>query len=155
MLKVVLIDDKKSIVEGMKYLIEWEEYGFEIAAALRCADDAIEFVKKNHVDLIISDIRMPGMSGLELIQEIKKTDSRIKFIIISGYAEFEYVKKAMDYQANGYLLKPIDEDELIVLLERIKEEIFKENEYIKHQRDRYIHEVLLGDFKCQDNNSAF
>ena len=155
MLKVVLIDDKKSIVEGMKYLIEWEEYGFEIAAALRCADDAIEFVKKNHVDLIISDIRMPGMSGLELIQEIKKTDSRIKFIIISGYAEFEYVKKAMDYQANGYLLKPIDEDELIVLLERIKEEIFKENEYIKHQRDRYIHEVLLGDFKYQDNNSAF
>lgn len=155
MLKVVLIDDKKSIVEGMKYLIEWEEYGFEIAAALRCADDAIEFVNKNRVDLIISDIRMPGMSGLELIQKIKETDPHIKFIIISGYAEFEYVKKAMDYQANGYLLKPIDEDELIALLERIKEEISKESEYIKHQRDRYIHEVLLGDFKYQDDNSAF
>ncbi|MDY3031870.1 MAG: response regulator [Clostridia bacterium] len=155
MLKVVLIDDKKSIVEGMKYLIEWEEYGFEIAAALRCAADAIDFVKQNHVDLIISDIRMPGISGLELIQTIKKTDPHIKFIIISGYAEFEYVKKAMDYQANGYLLKPIDEDELITLLIRVKDEIFKENEYIKHQRDKYIHEVLLGDFACDGNNREF
>lgn len=155
MLKVVLIDDKKSIVEGMKYLIEWEQYGFEIAAALRCAADAISFVKQNHVDLIISDIRMPGISGLELIQEIRKTDSRIKFIIISGYAEFEYVKKAMDYRADGYLLKPIDEDELIALLNRVKDEIFRENEYIKHQRDKYIQELLFGDIESECNNKAF
>ena len=155
MLKVVLIDDKKSIVEGMKYLIDWEQYGFEIAAALRCAADAISFVKQNHVDLIISDIRMPGISGLELIKEIRKTDSRIRFIIISGYAEFEYVKKAMDYQANGYLLKPIDEDELIALLVRIRDEIFKENEYIKHQRDKYIREVLFGEIESECSNKAF
>ena len=55
MLKVVLIDDKKSIVEGMKYLIDWEQYGYEIAAALRCAADAISFVEQNHVDSIISE----------------------------------------------------------------------------------------------------
>ena len=133
MLKVVLIDDKKSIVEGMKYLIEWEQYGFEISAALRCAADAISFVEKNHVDLIISDIRMPGMSGLELIEEIRKIDSLVKFIIMSGYAEFEYAKKALYYQANGYLLKPVDEYELIELLNRVKSEIYAENKYIRHQ----------------------
>ena len=155
MLKVVLIDDKKSIVEGMKYLIEWEQYGFEISAALRCAADAISFVEKNHVDLIISDIRMPGMSGLELIEEIRKIDSCVKFIIMSGYAEFEYAKKALDYQANGYLLKPVDEDELIELLCRVKNEIYAENKYIKHQRDEYIQKMLSGNIETEYTDKAF
>lgn len=152
MLKVVLIDDKKSIVEGMKDLICWEEYGFEIAAALRCAADAISFVKQNHVDLIISDIKMPGMSGLELIEEIKNIDSCVKFIIMSGYAEFEYAKKALYYKANGYLLKPVDEDELIELLCRVKNEIYAENKYIKHERDEYIQKMLSGntESECSD-----
>ena len=155
MLKVVLIDDKKSIVEGMKYLIEWEQYGFEIAAALGCAADAISFVEKNHVDLIISDIRMPGMSGLELIEEIRKIDSLVKFIIMSGYAEFEYAKKALYYQANGYLLKPVDEDELIELLNRVKSEIYAENKYIRHQRDEYIQKLLSGNIESECTDKSF
>lgn len=155
MLKVVLIDDKKSIVEGMKYLIEWEQYGFEIAAALRCAADAVSFTEQNHVDLIISDIRMPGMSGLELIEEIRKIDPRVKFIIMSGYAEFEYAKKALDYQANGYLLKPVDEDELIGLLQRVKNEIHDENKYVKHQRDKHIQKLLSGDIENEFNDKSF
>ena len=76
---------------------------------------------------------MPGMSGLELIEEIKNIDSCVKFIIMSGYAEFEYAKKALYYKANGYLLKPVDEDELVELLCRVKNEIYAENNYIKHR----------------------
>lgn len=155
MLKVVLIDDKKSIVEGMKDLIDWGRYGYEIAAALRCAADAISFTEQNHVDLIISDIRMPGISGLELIEEIRRIDSRVKFIIMSGYAEFEYAKKALDYQANGYLLKPVDEEELIRLLHRVKNEITDENKYIKHQRDEYIQKMLSGDIESGADDKSF
>ncbi len=155
MLKVVLIDDKKSIVEGMKYLIDWEQYGYEIAAALRCAADAISFVEQNHVDLIISDIRMPGITGLELIGEVRRIDPRVKFIIMSGYAEFEYAKAALDYQANGYLLKPVDEEELIGLLCRIRNEISDENKYIKHQRDEYIQKMLSGDTECGYSDKSF
>lgn len=155
MLKVLLVDDKKSIIEGMTDLIEWEEYGFEIAAALRRADDAIEFINNNHIDLVITDIRMPQMSGLELIEEIKKTKPHLKFIIISGYAEFEYVKQAIDRKVDGYLLKPVDEDELIEALIRVRKEIEEEKRYIRQKFDEYIRRVLSGESDEDKERNCF
>lgn len=155
MLKALLLDDKKSIIEGMTELIEWEKYGFEIAAALRKSDEALEFLKNRHIDLVITDIRMPGMSGLELIEEIKKFKPQLKFIIISGYAEFEYVKQAIDRKVDGYLLKPVDEDELIKALVRVKNEIEDERRYIKRKFDEYIRRVFSGETGAAAEKGCF
>src|SRR5690625_894139 len=85
---------------------------------------------------MIVDIKMPRMSGLELIERIREKDRSINFLILSGYAEFEYAKKAMTHDVEGYLLKPVDEDELIDYLKNIKEKMekrIKENEENKNQ----------------------
>lgn len=145
MLKVLLLDDKKSIIEGMKELIDWESCGFEIAAALGRTDEALKFVRENHVDLLITDIRMPHMSGLELIEEVKKFKPHLRFAIISGYAEFEYVKQALNRKVDGYLLKPVDEDELIEVLDRVKKEIEEEKIYFRRKLDEYIRRIFSGE----------
>ena len=88
-------------------------------------------MEKNPPDLIITDIKMPGMDGLELIRYVREElqDENMKFIILSGYDEFDYAREAMKYNVRAYLLKPIDEKELIDSLEMIKKELVKENLY--------------------------
>ena len=122
MLNVIIVDDNKIITEGLKQLIDWEKYGFHVIAAARNAYSAMEFCGNNDVDVVITDIRMPEMTGLELIKKLSDINRNIKFIIITGYSEFEYAKTAIDYGVKGYLLKPVEEDELVSILESIKKE---------------------------------
>lgn len=126
MFNVLIVDDEKSNREGLKYLIEWELYDFEVIDTARNGIEALEKIKKLPIDLVIVDIQMPVMNGLELIEEARKMGySQLEFIILSGYAEFEYAKEAIALKAKSYLLKPIDEDELCEILRETSKE-FKE-----------------------------
>lgn len=138
MFKVMIVDDKKNIVEGMKTLIQWEKYGYQIVETVRSAKVAAEILENKEIDLCITDIRMPGMSGMELIEQSNKVSPNTKFIILSGYDEFEYAKLALEYHVCGYLLKPVDEEELISILRRVREEI--ENQ--KKSQDQHFWQMV-------------
>lgn len=150
MLQVMIVDDKKNIIEGMRNLIHWEEYGYQVVQTVRSGKCAIEVLEKQPIDLCITDIRMPGMSGMELIEYAKKLCPHTKFVILSGYDEFEYAKRALEYQVCGYLLKPVDEEELIEILIRIKKEIELQKEYTNQVFWRKVQGALSDQYSDFD-----
>lgn len=123
MYKVLIVDDEPMIREGLRTLIPWTSYGFEIIDSASNGKEALEKYRNHHFDLIIADIRMPEMSGITLIETIREHDKDINFIILSGHADFEYARKAISARVVGYLLKPVDEDELVEYLEKLKKKL--------------------------------
>lgn len=133
MQKVLIVDDEASIREGMPYLIDWHEYGFEIIALAENGEIGLEKIRQQQPDIVIADIKMPGKTGLEMVQAAKEEGYSFYPIILSGYSDFQYAKKAIQLGATSYLLKPVDEEELIEILIKIKEEITSQSEEIKKQ----------------------
>lgn len=101
MFKVMIVDDEPTTREGLATLISWETYGFKVVNTAANGNEAIEKHHNASIDLIVVDMRMPGMSGIELIERIRKIDSSIFFLILSGHADFEYAKKAITYNVKG------------------------------------------------------
>ena len=131
MLKVMLVDDEPYIVEGLKVLIDWEKENFEIVKVAENGIEALEYLKDNTVDLIIADIKMPLMTGIELLEKIKTEGvSDAYFVILSGYNDFQYARESMRLGCMDYLLKPIKKDELVQILRKISA-LSKENEVIE------------------------
>ncbi|MGX7031043.1 response regulator transcription factor [Vagococcus zengguangii] len=112
--KVVLVDDEYMILKGLEYIVDWKSLGYEIIHTTKSAKDAIRFFGEHEVDLLISDVTMPEMSGLEMIETIinQNTHQKFKTLILSGYKEFEFVKKSLHLGVKNYLVKPIDKAEL-------------------------------------------
>lgn len=120
MLKVMLVDDEPYILQGLQVLIDWESGGFEIAATCSNGKEALKYLKENHVDLIISDIRMPEMTGLELLETVKKEKiSDAEFVLLTGYDDFAYTQRAIRNGCLDYILKPVEEEELIAVLRKV------------------------------------
>ena len=132
MYKIMIVDDEKLIIEGLRNLIDWGKLGCNIVATANNGEDALEKLKQNKVDIIITDINMPVINGLELIKKVKAKYEKINFIILSGYDDFLYAKKAIEYGVNGYILKPINEDELEESLLSIIRNINKDKEINKN-----------------------
>lgn len=116
MYKVLLTDDEPFILEGLRYLINWEEYGAEIVGAAHDGLEALEFIREHEVDILITDVKMPRMSGLELIQTLKEQGYGLRYIILSGYEDFSYIKMAFNLGIENYLVKPINQEELLATL---------------------------------------
>ena len=96
MLKVLLVDDEPFIIQGLKVIIDWENEEFEIAGTASNGKEALQFLENENVDLVIADIRMPEMTGLELLETLRKDKkSDVYFVILSGYADFSYAQQAM------------------------------------------------------------
>lgn len=117
--KVLIVDDEYFIGKLIYKLIAWEEKNLECVSILDNGEDAIDYIKKNTPDIVITDIRMPGVSGLDLIRETRDTSNKIQYIIISGYREFEYAREAMKYGIDHYVLKPINKDDLSEALDDV------------------------------------
>ncbi|MBW7456550.1 response regulator, partial [Paenibacillus sepulcri] len=128
MYKVLIADDEPTIREGLRTLIEWELYGYEVVDTAANGQEALRKAAHHSPDLIIADIRMPGMSGLELVEALRKNGSTLHVLILSGYADFDYAKKAISLQIDGYMLKPVDEDELIEYLEVLRTTLEREKQ---------------------------
>lgn len=120
MIKVLIVDDEPKLREGMRTLIPWEEQGYTVVATASNGFEAIEKFHSLAPKLIVADIRMPGMDGLEMITELRKENADCHILILSGYADFEYAKRAISYRVDGYLLKPVDEEELISYLQELR-----------------------------------
>ena len=135
MLKVLLVDDEPFILQGMQVLLDWKEMGFEIVCAASDGKEALDYLMQNTVDMIIADINMPGLSGLELLRKIRQEKiSDAYFIILSGYAEFSYAQEAMQYDCSSYMLKPVEKEELIEILKSISAKNLKEQSKILQEQ---------------------
>jgi len=125
MYKVVLADDEELIVEGMKQLVDWKELGCEIAGIAYDGDEALDIINEAEPDIIITDIRMPAMNGLEMIDRVKEQLPDVVIMIMSGYSDFEYAHQALEKGAACYMLKPVLEKDL---RERIQQAVGKLDE---------------------------
>ncbi|MCY9698166.1 response regulator transcription factor [Paenibacillus alginolyticus] len=123
MYKVLLIEDEDQIRLGLKKLIEDIIGGFKVVKEAENGLKALDFIQTDIPDVIITDIRMNGMNGIELIKRVRDQFPNIFILVISGYGDFEYTKKAIQYRVDNYLLKPIDRIELTQCLTRIKEKL--------------------------------
>lgn len=112
MYKVVLVDDEELIIEGMKQLVDWESLGCRIEGAAYDGDEALDIINETEPDIIITDIRMPSMNGLEMIDHVKEQFPDVVIMIMSGYSDFEYAQKALEKGAACYMLKPVLEKDL-------------------------------------------
>lgn len=128
MYNVLIADDESSICKGLCSIIDWNQYGFSVVNTAKDGEEAFAIIKEGRYDLLVTDIRMPVMDGLGLSKAVHAHNPSIKILIISGYSDFSYAKKAIDYGVNGYLLKPIDRDELAQYVSAIKDELDKESE---------------------------
>jgi two-component system response regulator YesN len=123
MFRVFIVDDEPSVLEGLKIMIPWSELDFELCGESYNAQEALKKIENLRPHLIITDIRMPQKNGLELINEVRKLDMVTEFVILSGYSDFAYAREAMRHQVSYYLLKPIDRDEIISVLQKIKDKL--------------------------------
>ena len=126
MYKVFLVEDEIVIREGIKNKIHWEDEGFLIVGDESDGELAYPMIIKEQPDILITDIKMPFMDGLELSKLLKKEMPQLKIIIISGYSDFGYAQKAIDIGVNEYLLKPITSDKLFTAVKNAATAIEKE-----------------------------
>lgn len=112
MIKAILIDDEPIITEGLKILIDWKNLNVELLETFHSSIKALEYIKSNSPQIIITDICMPSIDGIELIRQVKNMNIRSKFIILSGYNEFQYAQQAINMGAECYLLKPTVKEQL-------------------------------------------
>lgn len=156
MFKMLVVDDEYLVRTGIRQTIDWESYGVEIIGEATNGKQGLEMAIQLKPDVIISDIKMPVMDGLELFKAIKKTDIDCAAIILSGYKDFDYARKALESDVYSYLLKPIDNDELIktvlVAIEKLK--IQRENKQYRIElegelpkiKNKVMLDIFLGNF---------
>ena len=116
-MRVFIADDEQGIVELIKHLITVEKC--EIVGEANNGLDALHKIREQQPDIVITDIMMPLMNGIDLIREVLKTLPQTQFVVISGYREFEYAKSALQLGVQDYLLKPIKQSELNGILEKL------------------------------------
>ncbi len=139
MYTMILIDDEYLVREGIRQTIDWESYGIQILAAAKNGEEGLEAIRRLHPDVIISDIRMPKMDGMQLVQQLYEDAYDGIIIMLSGYNDFEYVRSTLQKGAFQYLLKPIDNEELISTVLRATEELKK-----RRRRESMLSDMQVG-----------
>ena len=137
MIKVFLVEDEYAIREGIKKSVNWEQNGFELVGEAGDGEVAFPKIVRAKPDILITDIRMPFMDGLELSRLVKKELPNIKIVVLSGYDDFNYAKQAISIGVEEYILKPVSGENLINELQSVAEKIKKENQD-KEAREKYL-----------------
>lgn len=155
MLRVLIVADEPLVRLGIRRIIDWTTYGFRITGEAQNGLEAIELLKANEYDVIMVDIKMPTMNGLEFIGYVRGNISkRMKFIILSQHYDFEYVQEAINFHVTSYLLKPVQTEQLREVLAMVKRECEKQKKIEKVIRskekimiDYYFNSLITG--KCE------
>lgn len=151
MYKILVADDEQIIREGIKFLCDYEALGFTIEGEAASGTQAYEAISKLSPDVVLMDIRMPGMTGLEVIERLNEQGFSGKFVIISSYSDFNYAQQAIKLGVQYYLTKPIDEDELANILKKLKanldDDLLKKSttaDYRNRAHASIIKDIFLG-----------
>ncbi|OMG00941.1 response regulator [Paenibacillus sp. FSL R7-0337] len=157
--RVLIVDDEYYFRQLLIRLVDWEAAGFEVAAEADDGSAALQIIGEQHIDLIITDIEMPNMNGLEFIGEVRKLNSAAKLIFITSYDNFSYAQQAISLGADHYLLKPVDEDAVEQALRTIRTQLTE-----KWEAERYINRLRIkagdvqapqaGDTRAQKRQSS-
>lgn len=161
MYNVVIVDNDKASRKIISECIEKNNSGFNVSA---CFDNpllALEFLHKNHIDLLITDIKMPEMSGIELIEKTRKINPCCSFIIISSCRDFNYLKSAIHHKVEDYLLKPADIEELLDSLKDIKNKLDADSEMLfnikkeKERKEHFLKSMIFNSASSDELKEAF
>ncbi|MBO5197746.1 MAG: response regulator [Lachnospiraceae bacterium] len=120
MYRVIIVEDEELMQRGLTSLVPWEQWGFEVAGAFWDGAEAYEWLQTNYCEVVLTDIMMSEMNGLELAKALSEEKPNIKVVILSGYSDFEYAKKAIQYGVVDYLLKPNDQEEMRRVFTKLK-----------------------------------
>ena len=123
MYRVLLIDDERLVLTSLRRRIPWESCGFTVCGQACSAREGLEKIRELQPELVFTDVRMPGVSGLDLIQQAGTEFPQVRFVVISGYSEFEYAKRVIEYGVLGFCVKPFDEEEIKILLGNIRRQL--------------------------------
>ena len=165
MIKVFLVEDEYAIREGIKKSVNWEQSGFELVGEAGDGEVAFPKIMKSEPDILITDIRMPFMDGLELSRLVKKELPNIKIIVLSGYDDFNYARQAISIGVEEYILKPVSGEnlvnELLKVSESIKKDRLDKEAKEKYQKDReeirilersmFIRDMIDGRLSMQES----
>ncbi|MFC0211997.1 response regulator [Paenibacillus chartarius] len=155
MFRVMLVDDERIILEGISQLVDWHALGTELVATARNGVEAFERIGEHMPDIVISDIRMPGMDGLELVARAYAAYPNVRFVLLSGFGEFDYASRAMQYGVRHYLLKPTNEEKIGEALKELVAELEQERSkesFVQNMRDElkkmmpHVKEQFLKEF---------
>jgi len=151
-MKLLIVDDDEQIRSGIEQGIDWDALGIHQVITAANGIEAWQSIVKDQPEIVITDVRMPGMDGLELLAKIKAKHPHTKVIILSGYNEFEYLKKAIQLGAVDYEMKPIRARSLIALVHRLKEDIIRKrvseqeyNKYVESYKANFVEDLLSGE----------
>lgn len=155
MYSILLVDDEKSIREHLTKAIPFKEHGFAVVSTALNGKEALEKLPATRPDLILLDVRMPVMNGLEFLKLLRCSEySNTQVVMLSGYNEFEYAKEAMKYGVRAYLNKPVDDEELIPLLDTLREELDnyrdEKDRYDFHEKMSLFHKLYNGASVCRN-----
>ena len=126
--KVILVDDEIEAIQAMEHKMDWDGLGFEVSGSATNGVKALELVENIQPDVVITDIKMPYMNGLELSRRLNDEYRNVHIIIFTGFDEFDYAKEAVHLEIDEYMLKPINAVELSECLKRVKNSLDKERE---------------------------
>lgn len=156
MLKVILADDENKIRTALKKLINWKDLNLELACECRDGDELLHQAAKMRPAIIITDMRMPGLNGDELIRALYEQDQHTKLLVLSGFDEFKFVRQALKAKAVDYLLKPVNGQEINAALKHASEQYIKEHLNLEkkkiHEQETYMEYFLRG---AKDDRETF
>jgi len=152
--KILIVEDEDLIRKGLVYVFNWLEHDCVVIGEAANGEEALRFIEKSKPDIIVTDIKMPIMDGLELLDNIKHMG--IETVIISGYADFEYAKRAIHFDVSDYLLKPIDHKQLGQIIDELTAKIKKNlvSDMVS-EKIKSIEDLRLFDVEFYYSNSNF
>lgn len=153
MFRVIIADDEKKVCQLIRMLVDWDEFGMEVVAAAGDGMEVLEKIKEYNPHLIISDIRMPGLNGLEMIEKARELEKELEFIIISGHKNFDYAQTAIKFGVNDYILKPVNKEELQVTLLRMRDKL-KAREEAKISNRRIVTDLAANKGRLRNSFSS-
>ncbi len=156
MYNVMLVDDEEEVRLAIEKKINWDELGFNVVGSASNGLDALDMALDRHPDVVMTDINMPFMNGLQFSKQLKSELPDTKFVILSGYDEFEYAKEAIELSVEEYILKPVNSDELYQLFSRLKVRLDDELEKRRNLEnlERYYQETFkLINSQTQDSTA--
>ena len=147
MYKILIADDNELARTALKKSIKWDELDCELVAEASDGDSANEMIDEFEPDIALLDIKMPGKSGMDIVERFSGTDRRPLFIMVTAYDDFDYMRKGMQYGVQDYLLKPVDDSELMQVLHKAVNQL-KE----KTGREHKVKLKYLQTYACLSNS---
>ena len=152
MYRLIVVEDESKIRDGIVNLFPWEKAGFQVVGSFSNGKQALNYVALNPVDVVLTDIKMPIMDGIELAARLENNE-KVKVVFLSGYQDFEFLHKAILHGVKDYLVKPVKYDELLVCFGRIKSALDEKNRVMPEERSFSYYEQIVKNVIDYINNN--